>query len=92
MIPVLLGGNSSTGGACVFCYSHSSYFAEIPARYLKDLYGNVATDKAGSPIESKEYQEYKLVWGKNSDNNLSTPKLVLPLNIHNGDIYENTAY
>ncbi len=32
-----MGFDDTTGGDCTFCYSHSSYFAERPNKYLKEF-------------------------------------------------------
>lgn len=78
--PLLLGGNSSTGGACWFCYSHSSYYGEVPEKYLKDENG-YKIDKRGNRV-SKEVENpylddfYKKWKDKNNDNeNRSNPSL-----------------
>lgn len=81
LIPVLLGGNSSTGGNCILCYSHSSYFAEIPDEYLIDINGSL--------IKSSLYEQYEHIWGaiNSRKENLSIPTLVEPTNL-NGVIDE----
>ena len=81
LIPVLLGGNSPTGGACVFCYSHSSYFAEIPEKYLAN----------NKKVINPEYINYINVWGTpDNRKNTSEPELVIPNN--SGGFYENSPY
>ncbi|MFU2144595.1 hypothetical protein [Gallibacterium anatis] len=73
----LVGNNEVTGGNCWICYSHSSYFAEVPDPILnRDL-----------------YQDFKRTWGEfDGINNTSQPKLVLPTKVKNGDLYEKNAY
>ncbi|WP_298971580.1 hypothetical protein [uncultured Psychrobacter sp.] len=82
--PIILGGNPATGGECWACYSHSSYFAEIPDQYLKNSQGQyvnkegvvVNKDKA---IQTDDYQQYVDKWGlPDGQNNLSAPILVTP--------------
>ncbi len=61
--PIILGGNPATGGECWACYSHSSYFAEIPSQYLMNSQGQyinkegvvVNKDKA---IQTDDFQRY----------------------------------
>ncbi|SUT90267.1 Uncharacterised protein [[Actinobacillus] rossii] len=78
LIPVLLGGNSSTGGNCILCYSHSSYYAEVPdkIKYQKD------------------YEIFSEIWGisKNKHDNLSLPKVVIPSNTKLGENINENAF
>ena len=47
-IPFFLGNNETTKGNCgFFCYSHSSYFAEVPEKGTKE--GDDYVDKWGEP-------------------------------------------
>jgi len=63
-IPFLLGTNDTTQGTCKgFCYSHSSYFAEVPEQYQRDEDENIKmenllkqktgkiTQKNGEPLK-----------------------------------------
>ena len=66
--PIILGGNPATGGECWACYSHSSYYAEIPERYLMNNQGQyintnnrVVTEK--QRVETDSYREYIKIWG-----------------------------
>ncbi len=80
----LMGFNDTTGGDCIFCYSHSSYFAERPSEYLInekgqyiDLKGNMV-DKNGR-VRNEYYNEFIKKW--NSENNIynqSLPKTITP--------------
>lgn len=60
----LLGNNDTTQGTCKgFCYSHSSYFAEVPEQYQRDEDENIKmenllkqktgkiTQKNGEPLK-----------------------------------------
>ncbi|HGG9558446.1 TPA: hemagglutinin, partial [Neisseria meningitidis] len=52
-IPFLLGTNDTTQGTCKgFCYSHSSYFAEVPEQYQRDENGNIKMEN-GKPVETE---------------------------------------
>ena len=82
--PIILGGNPATGGECWTCYSHSSYFAEIPSQYLMNSQGQYI-DKSGKvvpeeqKIDNKNYTDYIKICGKRKDDqNLSLPILVEP--------------
>lgn len=77
-----MGFNDTTGGNCIFCYSHSSYFAELPERFLKndkgqyiDLKGNVVAKN--NKIENEYLKEFDKIWSY-ENNNLSLPILVMP--------------
>lgn len=77
--PFILGGNPATGGNCWLCYSHSSYFAEIPNKYLVDSNGNIIRDNTGQPIKNSLYDDYVKKWGEPTNNdstNHSLPKIV----------------
>ncbi|OOF47218.1 hypothetical protein [Rodentibacter trehalosifermentans] len=58
----LTGFNDTTGGECWLCYSHSSYFAEVPAQYVKNAFGNDILDGKGKKIESDLYKDYVEKW------------------------------
>ena len=71
-----------SGGNCVFCYSYSSYFAEIPEKYLDN----------NKKVINPEYMNYINVWGApNNRKNTSEPKLIIPNN-NSGGFYENSPY
>ena len=97
-IPFLLGNNETTKGACrIFCYSHSSYFAEVPEQYKRDKNGNFVTDNEGNKIETKDWDSYTKKWGIpkiGTDGkyiNHAIPKLVNP-NKPNGEKYEENPF
>ncbi len=75
----LVGSNDTTGGACWFCYSHSSYYAEVPEKYKKDALGNIMKYKDGEPIKTNLYKEFVEIWGepKYEGHNPSSPVLVV---------------
>ena len=77
----LLGNNETTKGACrIFCYSHSSYFAEVPKAGTKEfgdyvkIWGEVEYDAQGKPI------------------NKSKPILVEPNKTKGNEKYEKEAF
>ena len=76
----LTGFNNTTGGACLFCYSHSSYYAEIPSEKLVDDNGN-PIDLRGiivpesNQAKNKYLKDFKDIWGS-ADINLSLPKVI----------------
>lgn len=79
-IPFLLGTNDTTQGACKgFCYSHSSYFAEVPERGTEEWDDYV--EKWDTP---KEGANGKYI-------NHAVPKLVVP-NKPNGEKYEENPF
>ena len=97
-IPFLLGNNETTKGACrIFCYSHSSYFAEVPEQYQRDRNGEYILDKNNNKIETEDWKDYKGKWGvpKMGDDgkyiNHAIPKLVYP-NKPNGEQYEENPF
>ncbi|WP_298971574.1 hypothetical protein [uncultured Psychrobacter sp.] len=93
--PIILGGNPATGGECWACYSHSSYFAEIPDEYLKDSNGNVIRDPTTMrPIENSFYTDYVEKWFKpnESNTNNSLPALVTPTTKKEDTYYEKNAF
>ena len=80
-IPFLLGTNDTTQGACKgSCYSHSSYFAEVPKAGTKEfddyvkIWGEVEYDAQGKPI------------------NKSKPILVEPNKTKDNEKYEKEAF
>ncbi|MCW9733584.1 hypothetical protein L5B97_08940 [Avibacterium sp. 20-15] len=78
----LVGSNEVTGGNCWIYYSHSSYFAEVPSKYL------IATKN-----KNEKRVEYENIWGEyNGINNMSQPKLVPSNKIKNRELYEKNAY
>ena len=62
--PFILGGNPPTGGDCIKCYAHSSYYAWVPQEYLQDASGVDITDANGQKIKNPEYQKYTNIWGE----------------------------
>ena len=76
-LPFVLGTNDTTKGNCgFFCYSHSSYFAEVP--------------KEGTE-ERKEYERIwgKVEYDENGkEKNKSQPILVKPHNVKDSEKYE----
>ncbi|ACA31896.1 filamentous haemagglutinin family outer membrane protein [Histophilus somni 2336] len=95
-IPFLLGNNETTKGDCgIFCYSHSSYFAEVPEQYQRDEDGNIKMEN-GKPVETENWKDYTKKWGTpktgaDGDINHAIPKLVNPNN-PNGEKYETNPF
>ena len=90
-IPFLLGNNETIKGACrIFCYPHSSYFAEVPEQYQRDENGNIK-------MENGKLANYTGKWGvpkTGADGkyiNHAIPKLVNPNN-PNGEKYETNPF
>ena len=88
--PIILGGNPATGGECFKCYSHSSYFAEIPAEKIYDSEGEL--------VENQLYKNCVDICGKpkldingNPINN-SLPILVTPKGKPQGSNYETNPF
>lgn len=52
--PIILGGNPETGGECFKCYSHSSYYAEVPTQYLMDSTRTNYVDKRGNIVPENQ--------------------------------------
>lgn len=52
--PIILGGNPATGGECIKCYSHSSYYAEVPTQYLMDSTRTNYVDKRGNIVPENQ--------------------------------------
>ncbi|OOF46639.1 hypothetical protein BKK52_11185 [Rodentibacter trehalosifermentans] len=84
----LTGFNETTGGECLLCYSHSSYFAETPSSELRDDNGKLIDLKGNQIKEGKGtnnpyYIDFLDKWG-NDTNNSS-----LPLIIRNREVQKN---
>ena len=81
---VFVGMNQWTEGVCFFCYSHSSYFAEIPQATLRNEKGQFVNKNGEvvSPVnavKNEKYREYTEKWGVPVDGiNRSAPVLILP--------------
>ena len=96
--PIILGGNPATGGECWACYSHSSYYAEIPAEYLTNNQGQYINN-AGKvvsetqKVENPLYVDFVDKWGTPKDNiNPSIPVLVKPKNPQLEGVYNEDAF
>lgn len=73
----LTGFNDTTGGACWLCYSHSSYYAEVP----------------DPKSQREEYEIFIKIWGEPSKyGNPSLPKLVKPINSEKGDNFNENVF
>ncbi|WOE32914.1 hemagglutinin repeat-containing protein [Acinetobacter sp. SAAs470] len=71
-IPGILGGNQRLPGNCFWCYSHSSYFAEIPPQQIR---------VNGEKVDNELYKDYVKKWGEvdaNNPINKSAPVLIRP--------------
>ena len=82
----LTGFNNTTGGACLFCYSHSSYYAEIPSVALVNDNGDPINLKGevvskANQAKNKYFLDFDKIWG-DTNRNLSLPKSV---NIQRGN-------
>lgn len=93
----LLGNNETTKGACrIFCYPHSSYFAEVPEQYQRDKNGDIF-EKNGKPVLTEAWKDYTKKWGTPKTGadgkyiNHAIPKLVSPNN-PNGEKYETNPF
>ena len=94
----LLGNNETTKGACrIFCYSHSSYFAEVPEQYQRDASGEYVI-RDGKKVETEAWKDYKLIWSEPTEKdengkyiNKYIPKLINP-NKPNGEKYEDKPF
>ena len=94
----LLGNNkvSEYNNCTGYCYSHSSYFAEVPEQYQKDKNGNIV-EKNGEPVLTEAWKDYTEKWGvpkMGNDGkyiNHAVPKLVVP-NKPNGEKYEEKPF
>ncbi|MDY3307214.1 hypothetical protein [Psychrobacter sanguinis] len=89
-LPIILGDNPATDNECWPCYSHSSYFAEIPAEKIYDSEGEL--------VENEIYKNYVDIWGKpkldinNNPINNSLPILVTPKDKPQGSNYETNPF
>ncbi|MDG6881145.1 Uncharacterised protein [Phocoenobacter uteri] len=77
-----MGFNKTTGGACWFCYSHSSYYGEVPAENLIDENGHKIDEngtRVTDPVINPYSEEFREKWinDKNRENP-SLPQLVTP--------------
>ncbi|MDG6894663.1 hemagglutinin repeat-containing protein [Volucribacter amazonae] len=74
----LVGNNNTTGGNCLFCYSHSSYYAEIPDPNL----------------QKEKYNDFISIWGTPlyPNDNPSLPKLVKPTNQEKGGAFDENPF
>ena len=82
----ITGFNNTTGGACLFCYSHSSYYAEIPSVALVNDNGDPINLKGevvskANQAKNKYFLDFDKIWG-DTNRNLSLPKSV---NIQRGN-------
>ena len=82
----LTGFNDTTGGACLLCYSHSSYYAEIPSVALVNDNGDPINLKGevvskANQAKNKYFLDFDKIWG-DTNRNLSLPKSV---NIQRGN-------
>ncbi|MFZ7282824.1 hypothetical protein ACLSZW_03930 [Avibacterium avium] len=80
----LVGNNEVTGGNCWICYSHSSYFAEVPDETIIDSHGNT--------IKNPAYKDFSEKWGEidlKNPINSSLPKLIKPTNNGGGGVDDN---
>lgn len=81
----LTGFNKTTGGSCILCYSHSSYFAEVPSENFindKNQFIDLKGDISDTPILNDYKKDFGEKWG-DSDNNFNNPSLlqiILPNN------------
>ncbi|WP_239327046.1 hemagglutinin repeat-containing protein, partial [Snodgrassella gandavensis] len=101
--PYIIGGNAPTGGVedRRFLYSHSSYFREVPTKYLVDdrgrnidangnLTGNIKNDNPYSKDFEKKWKN-----GKHHNQNTvnpSIPVLVRPTKPQEGVHYHETPH
>ena len=98
-IPFLLGNNETSpyNNCKGVCYSHSSYFAEVPEQYQKDKNGNIIVGKDNKPLKTKDWEDYTKKWGipeKDADGkykNHAIPQLVKPNN-PKGENYEDNPF
>lgn len=72
------GSNDTTGGACWLCYSHSSYYGEVPDPIL----------------HKEAYKEFERIWGKPKyeGHNPSTPIFVQPTNSRNKEYFNEKPF
>lgn len=80
----LTGFNDTTGGDCIFCYSHSSYFAERPSKYLKNEKGQYINEKGNvvgeyNRVKNDYLDDFNTIWNPiNETSNPSLPKVIIP--------------
>ena len=67
-VGIPIGGNSATGGTCWLCYSHSSYYYDMPPETIT---------VGGETKENPAYIDYVKKWGS-TDSKASQPKYVAP--------------
>ncbi|MFU2135328.1 hypothetical protein ACLQ95_11085, partial [Gallibacterium anatis] len=81
----LVGNNEVTGGNCWICYSHSSYFAEVPDEF---------TIINGIKERNLQYNEFTEKWGEPTvkGNNLSIPILIKPNIFDNKEKFDENPY
>ena len=96
--PIILGGNPATGGECWACYSHSSYFAEIPSEFLMNSQGQYINN-AGRVVTERQkvsnplYTDFTDKWGIPIENiNPSIPVLVKPKQTQSEGVYDESAF
>jgi len=92
------GNDALTGGNCWACYSHSSYYVEIPSQHLVNSQGQYIynagrvvpeNQKVGNP----NFEKFLDIWGEPKDNiNPSIPVLVKPKNSQLKGVYDESAY
>lgn len=93
-----LGGNPATGGECWACYSHSSYFAEIPSEFLMNSQGQYINN-AGRVVTERQkvsnplYTDFTDKWGIPIENiNPSIPVLVKPKQTQSEGVYDESDF
>ncbi|HEA3262049.1 TPA: hypothetical protein ACY38A_000033 [Pasteurella multocida] len=80
----LMGFNETTGGTCWMCYSHSSYYAEIPNEFII---------KNGIKERNLQYDEFTEKWETPiKGNNPSIPILVKPNISNNKEMLDESPY
>ena len=67
-VGIPIGGNPATGGTCWLCYSHSSYYYDMPPETIT---------VGGETKENPAYIDYVKKWGS-TDSKASQPKYVAP--------------
>ena len=76
----LTGFNDTTGGACLLCYSHSSYYAEIPLEHLINENGDFIDNKGNvvkTQVLNKYSDDFIKIWApKDKNTNSSLPKII----------------
>lgn len=82
----VVGSNDTTSGACWPCYSHSSYYAEVPDKTIIDSNGN--------KIKNPAYEDFVKKWGEvnpKNPTNPSLPKLVKSKD-SNGEVFNDKPF